>query len=477
MAPARPWRPHHLLLAALLAAAALLPAVAQARGPRPNIILVVIDTLRADHLGAYGYTRPTSPVLDRFAGEAIRFDNAFTVMPHTLPAHLALFTSRYPRELGVLMNGQTYDGEFETLAEMLKGAGYNTAAFVSGLPVQARFGLDHGFDTYVDATHFKPQGAVALEAFREWLEQRKKGPFFSWVHLYDPHIPYAPPHELEEMFHEDDALRSWVLTHGIAARPDWGRSIDKTVITQRPTPRGASPFLNNLNLYDAEIRYVDSVVGDLLETLKANKVYDDSLIIIMSDHGEGLGQHGYYLHGLHLYEEQMRLPLLIRTPGGGQAGSQVAGSVSLLDILPTLADLLRLDEDEGWRGLSLRPLLAGQDQENLDGRLLFGESRQYPPRRELSPDHWTGIRRFSVRDGRWKLIRTTEGKMELFDLRADRGELADLHRENTSVTRRLARALDDWLATVPEGEPAPTDALSDEDRRRLKSLGYAGGSP
>jgi arylsulfatase A-like enzyme len=476
VARARPWRTRGLVVLALLAAA-LIPAVSLARGPRPNIILVVIDTLRADHLGSYGYARPTSPRLDHFAGEAISFDSAFTVMPHTLPAHLSLFTSRYPRELGILMNGQTYDGAFPTLAELLKEAGYDTGAFVSGLPVQARFGLDQGFDTYVDATHFKPEGTIAAQAFDQWLDQREEGPFFSWVHLYDPHIPYAPPAEMEKVFREDDALRAWVLTHGIAAGPGWGRSIDKTVITQRPTPAGASPFLHNLNLYDAEILFADQVVGDLLQSLKDRKIYDDSIIIIMSDHGEGLGQHGYYLHGLHLYEEQLRLPLMIRMPGGAQGGSRVAGSVSLLDLLPTLADVLHLEGDDSWRGLSLRPALGGQDQEDLDGRLLFSESRQYPPRRELSPDHWTGVRRFSVRDGRWKLIRTTEGTMELFDLRADRGERADVHRENVSVTRRLTRALDDWLQRVPQGEPASGSSLSDEDRRRLRSLGYASDSP
>ena len=465
-----------LLLVAVLTAA-LIPAAATARGPRPNIVLVVIDTLRADHLGSYGYTRPTSPQLDRFAAEAVSFDNAFTVMPHTLPAHLSLFTSRYPRELGILMNGQTYDGSFPTLAERLKEAGYATSAFVSGLPVQARFGLDQGFDTYVDATHFKPEGTIAAQAFDRWLDQRQDGPFFSWVHLYDPHIPYAPPAHLEKMFPEDDALRAWVMTHGIAAGPGWGRSIDKTVITQRPTPPDASPFLHNLNLYDAEIRFVDQVVGDLLQNLKERKLYDDSLIIIMSDHGEGLGQHGYYLHGLHLYEEQLRLPLMIRTPGGDQGGTRVAGSVSLLDVLPTLADLLHLEADDKWRGLSLRPALDGREQEDLDGRLLFSESRQYPPRRELSPDHWTGVRRFSVRGGRWKLIRTTEGVTELFDLRADQGELADVHRENVATTRRLTRALDDWLQRISQGEPAPGNSLSEEDRRRLRSLGYASDSP
>ncbi|MCZ6747439.1 MAG: sulfatase [Acidobacteria bacterium] len=476
-------RPHRLrlLLPLFLTVVALLGGTAQVSlagaGSRPNIILVIADTLRADHLGTYGYFRPTTPHLDHLATESVLFENAFTVMPHTLPAHLALFTSRYPREMGVLMNGQTYAGQFPTLAQHLQEAGYNTAAFVSSLAVKGKFGLDRGFDIYVDSTHHKPPGTVALTSFRDWLGSRQEQPFFAWIHLMEPHVPYAPPRDLANRFRSDAGLRAWVQRKGIAPAPTWGATIDKIVVTQRKTPARSTPFLNNLNLYDAETLSVDQVIGELMAALKARDLDQDSLIMILSDHGEGLGQHGYYFHGLYLYEEQLQIPLLIRLPGGRHAGRRIAEPVSLLDILPTVSSLLDLKPGDGLRGRNLLPLMAGKQAGEFNRRPLFAESREYPPRRALSPEHWTSVRRFSVRDGSWKLIRATSGEAELYDLAADQNELADLHEENPAVARRLGRVLDKWLAKIPKGEAAGTDNLTDEDRRRLKSLGYVGGQP
>lgn len=440
---------------------------------RPSVVLIVLDTVRADHLGLHGYPRATSPQIDSLAQESILFDNAYTVMPHTLPSHLALFTSRYPRELGVLSNGQIYEGKSKLLPEILQENGYSTAAFVSGLPVHSRFGLNRGFETYHDGDGWKTPGDSTLEAFSDWLSEAPTRPFFAWVHLYDAHVPYSPPAEMLSRFQVDDTLETWVRQKQIEIQPEWGQSIDSTTIRKKPSRAGNNPFLENLNFYDAEVRHADNIAGRIVNLLRQRGLLDSTILILTSDHGEGLGEHDYYFHGLYLYEEQIRIPLLIRLPSGKAGGTRFNGLVSILDIGPTLVDLLGVEADNGFRGMSLATTMEEIDERALKGRRLYFESREY---RQKSPRVDASIsraRRFGTRDKRWKAILSMDDDLELYDLTKDPEEQINLADKNKAQAAKHRALIENWMEAIVPPDNVEPPQLTDEEKRRLRSLGYA----
>jgi arylsulfatase A-like enzyme len=438
---------------------------------RPNVVMLVVDTLRQDHLGCYGYFRETSPHMDALAGEGVRFAQAITVMPHTLPTHISLFTSRYPSEHGVMMNGEVYDGRFKTLAEVLAAVGYETAAFVAGHPVHSKFGVGKGFQSYQDSPKWKsPADSVGTPAI-EWLRSRTDTPFFLWVHLYDPHVPYAPPERLRERFNTDEALKRWAAGRGTSSFEEWADVFDRTTITHIATKPGQLSFFKNLNLYDAEIAFADEVIGTIVSALRERKLLENSLLVILSDHGEGLGEHDFWFHGLHLYEEQILIPLIFRFPGSRFAGRVVEDQASLLDIMPTILEFLGLQGPDGMRGGSLLNVIEAEQRDRAV-HYAFSETRVYPPRKPRGPTHWTDIRKHSVRTPSWKLIRTTEGEETLYHLTDDPGELIDRSGNEAKRARRLGKALSKWLASVPEVHGREEPELSEEDREKLRSLGY-----
>ncbi|PYT05861.1 MAG: hypothetical protein DMF49_12895, partial [Acidobacteria bacterium] len=267
------WRTPAVLLLAWLGA---LPTPSCRRSGRPVLLLVTIDTLRADHLGCYGYSTAATPVIDALAHEGTRFTAASTVTPLTLPAHATILTGRYPRSTGVRNNGMfTLPREELTLAEALKAAGYETGAFVGAFVLSSSFGLSQGFDIYDESFDMKRQGPTADErradtvnaAVYRWLERRPSGPLFLWVHYFDPHARYEPPPPFDRQF-------------------------------------ASSP-------YDGEIANVDQALGKLLERLRSIAGRGELAVVLVADHGEGLGEHGEATHGLFVYESTLHVPLIL----------------------------------------------------------------------------------------------------------------------------------------------------------------------
>jgi arylsulfatase A-like enzyme/Flp pilus assembly protein TadD len=391
---------------------------------RLNVVLLTVDTLRPDALGWVAGRNPT-PHLDELAAGGFRFAGAVSPAPLTLPSHASLLTGLLPRRHGLRDNGQVLPaggaaGGPPTLAEALAGHGWSTAAFVSGFPLAAGFGLDRGFDRYDDEFTAgrgdrleRPAGATAKAALA-WARTAPE-PWLLWVHFYDPHDPYEPP-------------------PGLA----------------RPGPRSA---------YDGEVIAVDRAVGTLREGLAAAAAAP-VLTVFAADHGESLGEHGEATHGFFVYQSTVAVPLVFHQPGRVAPGESAAAA-RLIDVAPTVLDLLGLPAWDGIDGISLTPLLAGRQQEVPPA---YAESR-----RPWISYRWAPLA--AVIDGGWKLIAAP--RPELYDLTADSGETENLiDRE-----RRRARALQAALREV-EARPAATAATSDDPETvaRLRALGYAAGT-
>ncbi len=394
---------------------------------RPDIVLVTIDTLRADRLDAR-----LMPAVDAFARSAVRFTGARSAVPLTLPSHTTIMTGLLPPSHGVHENaGAPLDARHPTIAAGLRARGYRTAAFVGAFVLDRRFGLARGFDTYDDEIQRDPEAADRLEAERPaadvvdralaWMDRADgTSPFFVWIHLYDPHAPYAPPREY--------------LERARAARAD------------RESPRDAA--------YDGEVAYADANVGRVLDWLRARHLLDRTVVAIAGDHGEGLGDHGEAAHGMLLYDSTLRVPLVVSAPG--RAPSERGDPVGLADIAPTL---LRAG------GAAVPSAMQGRDLFGpASDRDIYSET-EYPRVAGWSPLH-------ALTDGRWSLILAARGA-EAYDLRGDPGQLRDVAASQASLVLAMAARVEALRAT---SSPPATPALSDEAAERLRALGYVASS-
>jgi arylsulfatase A-like enzyme/Tfp pilus assembly protein PilF len=420
---------------ALVAALLVLPACRRAAAPaardtaRPNVLLVTIDTLRADRLGSYGHASAATPTLDGLAARGVRFATAVAHVPLTGPSHASILTGLTPLGHGVRDNGgYVLPSEVKTAAEDFRAAGYRTAAFVSGFPLDRRFGFDRGFDSYDDRL---PRGndrrrTPYVERFADattdvalrWLAAPAAGgaaPFFLWVHYYDPHAPYEPPGEL--------ALRF------------------------RTAP------------YDGEIAFVDLQLARLLHALEATGALARTLVLATADHGEGLGEHGEGTHGLFLYDSTLRVPWIMAGPGVA-AGRVVETVARAVDVLPTLLDQAGCPAREGLDGRSLRPAAEGRKMADAPAYLesVYAE-REYG---------WAPL--FALRTSRFKLIEAP--RPELYDLTADAGEVTNRLAADAAQAESLRRQLQAALARPARAAAAAVDA---EAAERLAALGYLGG--
>ncbi len=419
--------------AALLVCLAGLSGCGRApRGPA-NVLVITLDTLRADHVGSYGYAAAKTPVLDALAARGARFASATTTTPLTLSAHTSLFTGTFPTAHGVRDNTGFYvDDAVTTLAEVLKGRGYRTGGFVGAFVLDARWGIAQGFDHYFDEFDLSEDVGPGLDAIQRpgsdvvnaataWLKQPGSGPFFAWVHLYDAHTPYAAPAEFAAQF------------------PD--------------TRDGA---------YDAEVAYADSQVGRLLATLQADGRLDNTVVVLLADHGEQLGEHREQSHGFFVYDASVQIPLIIAGPG--VATRVVPDQVRIVDVMPTVLDLAGVAIPAGVQGASLRPALDGQRQ----ALLAFSES--WYPRFHYG---WSELR--AVRDGRYKFILAP--RRELYDVVADPHEMNNLAAAEAARADTLERALRALVAQTTRAgastAPQPVDAAAEQ---RLRALGYVGGT-
>jgi choline-sulfatase len=408
------------------------PAV-PARPARPNVLLVTLDTTRADRLGSYGYAGAATPHLDRLAAGGIRFTQAMSPAPLTLPAHASLMTGRNPYAHGVRNNGHfVLAADVPTLAERFAAAGYDTAAFVSSFVLDRQFGLARGFATYDDALdpprgladslELERRGDRTVAAAAAWLAGRPatpSRPYFLWVHLYDAHDPYTPPASYRASFE---------------GRP-----------------------------YDGEIAFQDAMVGELLGRAGHGGASGAPLVVVAGDHGESLGEHGESTHGLFVYESAIRIPLLVSWPGV-LAPRVVDPVVGLVDVAPTVTALAGVAPIEGVDGRSLVALVDDRGLDATPPAAAYAET--YFPQFFMG---WAPLR--AVRDGQWKFIDAPEP--ELYDLAADPGERHNVYAAQPATARSLRRQLETLARSAPgRDSPAP---MSAEARQRLSALGYVSG--
>ena len=458
---------------------------------RPPIVLVTIDTIRRDHLGCYGYFRDTSPALDGFADESVLFERAVVTMATTLPSHLSVLTGLYPHQHGfeenALVPGVPYESEpgRESAAVLLKGLGYRTAAFVSGRTISATTGIQDGFDTFEGPDlngDFDAETTTARAL--EWLERGAGGPFFLWVHYWDPHEPNLPPEPYASLFAADERVDEELARRHVSAssleaaristfyrcRLLFPELLDAFERGERVrTPRiDAEAVRSMIDRYDADVRRVDDQLGRLFARLRAMGLWDSALVAVTGDHGQSLGQHDWLDHG-RITNDNVLAPLAIRFPAGVvPQPSRVPQVVSLVDLMPTL--LARLDGREVERFL-----------EGAEGRDVFSGSFRRPfafSQRSVRARDWEPGRVYSVQTANWKLFHRTEAGDLLFDLAADPGEREDVLAEHPRVAAALRRELDRVLARGPTFDPRSNTARpvpGDAHREALRELGYVDG--
>lgn len=441
MAPAR--SSHTAPLALMLCA--LLGCTEQEPAPRPpDVILITIDTLRADHCSAYGYERPTTPFLDELASRSLVFENAYGTSSWTAPSMASLFTSLPARSHGVvrgfLLKGKVLGqdllaDDFETLAEVLAREGYSTFGVSTNAHLWRSSGFAQGFESFTELAWEDAEATgKAVRALTE--ELRSSRPFFLWVHYFDPHTPYSP-------------REPWVGTFRAAPHPsDTREGIDASALAI------ATEMRNN---YDSEIAYVDEQIR---ETLDALDLEDDPLLIVTSDHGESFFDHGHLGHGTSLFEAQIRIPMIVHQPGQTD-GRRIEEPTSLVDLYPTILEAVGIAPPDGLAGVSLLSR-EGADAE----RIVVTELDRAPKAPRLR----------TLLSGTWKLHRTQgdPNADQLYDLTRDPAESEDVAASNPERLARMRKRWREWTKswprTSPRREVAPFQSVKDVER--LRALGY-----
>jgi arylsulfatase A-like enzyme len=496
--------------------------------PVPHVVLIVVDTLRADHVGAYG-SEVSTPNIDRLAAAGVRFENAYSHIPITGPSHASVFSSMLPFEHGVENNTQIFDPGLETTAEMLGDWGRRTAGFVSLGVLRRAFGFGQGFESFYDRfprDWMKDAGEVNAEVMK-WFGGISNAPFFAWIHYSDPHEPYTPPGlqypEVKVVF--DD------VEHGVVTATGRGYSVPVVVPpgvhrvrfeASDPPPRHTLRFPNirldddrlelirrdgwttktkrfgdpafdtrlpaaldivnptagaittDLQLvcrellsisevrerYALEVEYVDRRIGELMEQLDRRGVLDNALVIFTSDHGEAFGEHNHVGHISQLYDQLIRVPLIVSYPDRVAAGMVVDDPVGLIDLYPTVAELLRLPPPAAATGRSLVPLIEGR---SLPERPIVAETYRpeaYTDKRAVISAGFKYIH--SVGDREWE---------ELYDLRADPGETTDLAADRPALVEEFREVLKRRLEMSIRGTTANAE-LTEKEKEQLRALGY-----
>ncbi len=416
----------------------LIPLLFSCSAPKEEItgrvFLITLDTTRADHIGCYGYKKIETPNIDTVAQEGVLFTNALCQVPVTLPSHVSIMTGLYPPEHGVRHNtGNILKENVVTLAEMLREKGYRTAAFVSAYAVARKWGLAQGFESYDDFFAADEEGMLDLTPKAErranitiasaidWIRRNKDAKIFLWIHLFDPHADYEPPMPFSEKYKE-------------------------------------SP-------YDGEIAFMDGEIGKLWQFLKAEKLWNDSLIILLGDHGEALGEHHEKTHSTLIYNSTIRVPLIMKSRSLPKQRT-IEDVASTVDILPTILDYLKLPVPSELKGKSLLSFVNGNTHDQRD---IYMETLS--PRINYGWSELTGLRR-----GKWKFIQAPVP--ELYDLEKDPHETVNLSLKEKDMAKELARALGEMQKGFERsgGGYSQSVVIDDESRDALLSLGYVSAS-
>jgi arylsulfatase A-like enzyme len=452
--------------------------------PLPNVMFISIDTLRPDHLGCYGYESGSTPNIDRIAEEGITFGEAVAPSPRTGPSHISMLTGLYPNHHGATRNGESIAQQVLTLPEILSGSGYHTAGFVSGWPLRDEAsGLASRFREYSE--NFSPlpwlpevtfklrllnlavvsgpklglfslrrverNAALTTAEVARWLQRNKDNPFFLWVHYYDPHLPYSPPatgQEKSARNHQNQMNGDWWR---------WNTAEREELVTDK----NLSDQL--ILLYDEEISYVDAEIGRLHQKLKDLQLDNNTLIVITADHGESLGEHDSYFGHDDLFDTCLKVPLIMKYPAGQWTHQQISHQTRLIDIAPTILDVLSIETQTQFDGKSLLPVINNQvanESEEALAALLENQSEMYSVRKQGFKLLWTAPK--------WVGSFRLPPKEAFYDLQSDPGELHDVLGEKPALLPEFQRLMAQWRnekTTVEQN-------LSEEAKEKLKSLGY-----
>jgi arylsulfatase A-like enzyme len=438
----------------------------------PCVILISVDTLRADHLGCYGYTRNTSPNIDALAQDGALFLNTYASSPWTLPSHISLLTSLHGVHHQVYQDDEKMDPSILTLADILRKNRFCCSAFTGGGFVSAAYGFSKGFDFYRDGVggvFHPPKAAEILEsAVSDWLDQNQGKSFFLFLHTYQPHNPYSCPSPYNTMFlHEEAKWKDIDLVQYLGGRS--GIFKDLSEEEQR----------NAIDLYDAEIRYTDEkFIGPLMDKLKELGIYDETMIVFTSDHGEEFYEHGGWGHGHSLYDESLKVPLIVKFPGSRFKGEKIDYIVSLVDIMPTILEALEIDfAGLTLDGESLFPVINGEDENDREFLADIGDNilnSRIPQKTAMNK-------------GREKLILNKEFKekdldfflspppphhpIELYDLKQDPQEKMNIAHERASFVSMMIREIKKFYTQAKKREQSHPK-VDEKLREQLKALGY-----
>ncbi len=401
-----------------------------------RVLVISIDTCRADHFGCYGYSRDTSPNIDRLAGESLLFRHAIAPVPLTLPSHCSMLTGRTPLQHHVHDNENYRLADSQvTLAETLKREGFKTGAIIGAFPLDSQFGLDQGFDTYDDDIGKSTPGMSPHDLQRtaqevsdraeRWLEKHQREDFFLFLHYFDLHAPYH--------WHPESDVKIPLL------------------------------YPSEVDRYDSEIRYTDYHVGRVIDSLKRKGIYDSTLIILAGDHGESLGARHEHWHGFFVYHDTVHVPLIVKLPGCS-APATLGHVASLVDIVPTVGEWLGIETAAGLEGNDLLSSLRDQSPPAQD-RAVYCES--------LTPTKYGCEPLLSLVTNRYKYIRTK--RPELYDLQTDPAETTNVILDHPGIAKTLASQLEARLPDTDQDSTESRIELDNESLRILKSLGYIGG--
>jgi arylsulfatase A-like enzyme len=411
-----------------------------------TVVLVVVDTLRADRLGTYGNPRATSPHLDRLASDGILYQRAYSQAPWTTASIGSLLTSQYPRTLGIRGERSRLDESWTLLPELFQRRGYATGAVVSHTFCSRQWGFDQGFDSFDESATSSDESRIAAtvsDRALSFLDANRDRPVFLFLHYFDPHFTYVE--------HPDFAFDAAPGYTGPVRERVHSRSL--TRLRDQLTP---ADVVEMQRIHDSEVAFVDHHLGRVFERLREQGRYDDALVVVTADHGEEFLEHGNLGHGRTLYDEQLHVPLIVKYPG--RQGQVVEHPVALLDVYPTVAEVAGLALTGEERGRPLRE--AGKDP----ARAIVSETERFGSYRTL-------------RVQGFKLIEDTESRTRrLFDLADDPGELRNVAADHRQRLREMEHALEQWRAANPRPEEFSTLEISEEERERLRRLGYLEGS-
>jgi arylsulfatase A-like enzyme len=439
--------------ASLLALAALAFGAGCERAPR-HLVLVTLDTTRADHLSAYGHDRLTSPALAALAERGVRFDDAIAQSIATPPSHASILTGKNPPRHGLrALWGEALAPEQTTLAEVLSANGFATAAFVGAIPLARNRALDQGFALYDEDF---PKGMTERRAkktnerVRKWLAARPPGRLFLWVHYFDPHYPYLPPRSYQKKFSGRLFAREG-LPYPTNANPETTREPGSS-------PPDAAAVATMKDLYDAEVRYTDDALAELFALLDAAGVLKDAVIAVVADHGESLGEHGYYFGHWDVFWENARVPMVLARPDGRYAGRRIEEMVRTVDLMPTLLAWLGIDAPDGLDGVDLSPLVEG---EGTPEATAYTEEHHYTETEAVRTKDWLLLHRDDAPGSAIHLYRRIDGRAVPEDVSASYPEVRD----------RLAARLEQLRNVSDPGESVPIP-VPDSVREQLRALGY-----